>query len=95
MRKVPFMAGRPGDVINVRFTKWGGGGHWTFSGTLLGYDEHGTWVGGSTGTQLARPGHAFRSGHDWVTLFPDGEPWVASFNNRRRTPVAVYVGSSR
>ncbi len=78
------------DLISVRFTKYGGGGHWEFVGTLLGGDEHGTWAGCSTGTELARPGHAFRSGHDWVTLFPDGLPWVASFHDAP-DPVAVYV----
>ncbi len=80
----------PSDLINVRFTKYGGGGHWEFVGTLLSGDEHGTWVGCSTGTELARPGHAFRSGHDWVTLFPDGQPWVATFRNSP-DPVTVYV----
>lgn len=89
--KVPSVGLLPGDVINVRFTKWCGRGHWEFAGVLLGCDEHGTWVGGSTGTQLARPGNAFKSRYDWVTLFPESEPWVASFRNSLDTTIAVYV----
>jgi hypothetical protein len=30
---------RPGDVVDVRFTKWGGGRHWEFPVTVLGTDE--------------------------------------------------------
>lgn len=82
---------RPGEPVDVVFTKWGGGGHWEFPCTFLGSDEHGTWVGGATGALLARPDHAFTSKHDWVMLFPDGRPWVASFYDSPAQPVATYV----
>ncbi len=85
------MAAGPGDLINVRFTRWGGGRHWEFTGNLLGRDRYGAWVGSSTGTALSRPGNAFQSGYPWVTLFPDWQPWVASFRDTPQTEVVVYV----
>ena len=85
---------QPGDTIDVRFTKWGGGRHWEFRATLLGRDEHGTWAGAPTGTRMTCPGHDFASNHDWVTLFPDGQPWAASFYDSPLQPCSVYVDVS-
>lgn len=82
---------RPGDVVDVRFTKWGGGRHWEFPVTYLGRDEHGHWGGSPAGTRLARPGHAFTSAFDWVTLFPHDAPWAASFYGSPDQPVELYV----
>jgi hypothetical protein len=42
---------RPGDTIDVRFTKWDGG-HWEFPLIVLGTDDHGTWAAGGAGTYL-------------------------------------------
>jgi uncharacterized protein len=81
----------PGDLVQVRFTKWGGGRHWEFPVTVLGTDEHGVWGGGAIGTHLVRPGAAFDSEHRWVTLFPHDRPWSASFYGAGHPDTDVYV----
>ena len=82
---------RVGDLIDVRFTKWGGAGHWEFPVSYLGADGHGIWGGGSIGTRLSRPGQSFESEYGWVTLFPHDQPWCASFYDSPAQQVAVYV----
>ena len=81
----------PGDVVDVRTTKWGGGRHWEFPVTVLGTDEHGTWAGAGVGTHLWRPAAEFSSQFDWVTLVPHEAPWVASFYDSVDQHVSVYV----
>ncbi len=81
----------PGDAVDVRFTKWGGGRHWEFPVTVLGVDELGVWCGAPVGTRLERPGAAFTSQFGWVTLFPTGQPWAASYYDSPDQPIAVYV----
>jgi hypothetical protein len=81
----------PGDVVQVRFSKWGGGRHWEFPLTALGTDRHGVWAGGALGTWLSRPGHGFESQVRWVTLFPDDRPWSASFYEAGHPDTDVYV----
>ena len=85
------MGPAPGDVVQVRFTKWGGGRHWEFPLTALGTDQHGLWAGGALGTWLSRPGHGFESQVRWVTLFPDDRPWSASFYGAGHPDTDVYV----
>lgn len=75
------MTTRPGELIDVRFTKWGGGRHYEFQLEVLGTDEHGVWAAGDIGTRLTRPGHAFTSAVAWVSLFPHEQPWTASFHD--------------
>ncbi len=71
----------PGTPVHVAMTKWGGRPHWEFDGTVLGQDEHGTWVGVPAGTPHARPGMAFVSEVATVTLVPSGDVWaLASFH---------------
>jgi hypothetical protein len=70
---------RDGDPIDARFTKWGGGRHWEFPLRCLGVDEHGVWGAGAAGTRLWRPGAALAAQAPWVTLFPHGSAWAASF----------------
>ncbi len=82
---------RPGDVVDVRFTKWGGGRHWEFPVTVLGTDEHGVWAGAGVGTRLWRPAASFVSEFDWVTLVPHEAAWAASFYDAEDHPTAVYV----
>jgi predicted RNA-binding protein associated with RNAse of E/G family len=77
--------------VDVRFTKWGGGRHWEFPVTVLGVDEFGVWCGAPAGTRLERPGAAFASEFAWVMLFPDGQPWAASFYDSPTQPISVYV----
>jgi uncharacterized protein len=81
----------PGDVAQVRFTKWGGGRHWEFPVTVLGTDGHGVWGGGAVGTWLSRPGHGFETRQRWVTLFPHDRPWSASFYEDSHPDTDVYV----
>jgi protein associated with RNAse G/E len=82
---------QPGVVVDVRFTKWGGGRHWEFPVTVLGTDEHGVWGGAGVGTRLWRPAASFVSEFDWVTVFPHEAAWAASFYDSEDQPVAVYV----
>ena len=70
----------PGDPIRVEMTKWGDRPHWEFDGTWLGSDEHGEWLGFPAGTPHARPGMAFDSQVDTVTLVPRDAYWVATFH---------------
>ncbi len=82
---------QPGDVVDVRFTKWGRGRHWEFPVTVLGTDEHGVWAGAGVGTRLWRPAASFVSQFDWVTVFPHEAPWAASFYDSEDQPVSMYV----
>jgi uncharacterized protein len=81
----------PGDRIDVRFTKWGGGRHWEFALTALGTDEHGVWGAGSRGTYLWRPDADLASPVDWVTLVPHESAWAASFYDTETHLERVYV----
>jgi hypothetical protein len=79
MTDTPSFAGlpAPGATVRVEMSKWGDRPHWHFTGTLLGSDEHGAWLGFPAGTHNARPGFAFDSEVDCVTLLaPDG--WFAA-----------------
>lgn len=78
-------------MVQVRFTKWGGGAHWEFPLRYLGEDEHGHWAAGVVGTTLTRPAASFDSAHDWVTLVPHDRPWAASFYDSPAQPVSTYV----
>jgi hypothetical protein len=73
------MARAPGDPIRVEMTKWGDRPHWEFDGAWLGSDSYGEWLGFPAGTHNSRPGFAFDSAVDAVTLVPRDEHWVATF----------------
>ena len=70
----------PGDPIRVEVTKWGDRPHWRFAGVWLGSDSYGDWLGFPVGTHNSRPGFAFDSEVDAVTLVPRDEHWVATFH---------------
>ncbi|PUA82405.1 DUF402 domain-containing protein [Nocardioides currus] len=74
------MSFQPGDPIRVEVTKWGDRPHWEFDGTWLGSDEYGEWLGFPAGTPHARPGMAFDSAVDTVTLVPRDQHWLATFH---------------
>lgn len=60
----------PGELVQVRYTKWGGRPHWSVDGTYLGADEHGHWLGAGPGTVLSRPGVRAVIDRHFVGLFP-------------------------
>jgi hypothetical protein len=68
-----------GDVIRVRYTKWGGGDHWSFGGRWLGADAHGVWVQVPIGTPFAKPGKQIAAERHHVILFPHDLPFTAAF----------------
>lgn len=58
-------------------SKWGNRPHWEYDATVLGADEHGTWLGFPAGTTYTRPGHTYLGDRDHVGLVPapvDGRP---------------------
>jgi uncharacterized protein len=81
-----------GETVHVRYGKWGSGGrHYEFSMSRLAEDEHGVWLGAPTGTTIRRPGAEFPASTEWVTCFPRGAGWTASFYPRDRHDIAAYV----
>lgn len=82
----------PGQAVRIETTKWGDRPHWRMTGVHLGADEHGDWVGVPRGTHHARPGAAFVSEVDTVTLLPvaTAQWWVATFH-APGTWASVYV----
>ncbi|MGH3704680.1 MAG: DUF402 domain-containing protein [Agromyces sp.] len=80
----------PGTRVHVHAKKWEQLPHWEFDGLWLGADEHGDWVGFPSGTPYARPGHAFTSTWESVTLFPRSG-WAATFNAGHPRGVGIYV----
>jgi protein associated with RNAse G/E len=69
----------PGTPVRCETSKWGDRPHWQYDGVFLGTDEHGDWIGAPAGTHHQRPGHAFVSRVDTVTVFPPGSWWAATF----------------
>ena len=69
-----------GDPVHVRMSKWGDRPHWEFDALWLGTDDLGHWVGTPAGTHHHRPGFAFDSDVDTVTLFPRERWWAATFH---------------
>jgi uncharacterized protein len=79
-----------GDDVRVVFTKFDGRLHWNYTMSLLGQDEHGTWLG-TTGNLVARRGTELaviiEQAH--VVLFPRDAWWTAAFNAEPE-PVEIY-----
>lgn len=69
-----------GTRVQCRMAKWGDRPHWRFEGTYLGEDEHGRWIGFPAGTHNERPGFAFDSEVDSVTLVPHDAWFLATFH---------------
>ncbi len=64
------MAHPPGTRVRCELSKWGGRPHWEYDATVLGVDEHGTWLGFPAGTTYVRPGHSYVGDRDHVGLVP-------------------------
>ncbi|MCD6640764.1 MAG: DUF402 domain-containing protein [Nocardioides sp.] len=70
----------PFTPVRCHMSKWGDRPHWRFEGTYLGEDDHGRWIGFPAGTHNARPGFAFDSEVDCVTLVPHDGWFLATFH---------------
>lgn len=69
----------PGAPVRLETTKWPDRPHWQFVGRWLGSDDHGDWIGYPRGTHHRRPGYAFDSKVDSVTLVPHSAWHLATF----------------
>lgn len=67
-------------TVRCQMSKWGDRPHWRFTGVNLGEDEHGRWIGFPAGTHNSRPGLAFDSEVDSVTLVPYDAWFLATFH---------------
>ena len=79
-----------GDVVPVRFAKWGGRPHWEMDLRYLGSDRFGDWLGSPAGMPMRRPGWTTRTHTECAFLVPREADFVASFNGRG-VPTAIYV----
>jgi hypothetical protein len=81
--------------VRVLFRKWHDRPHWEYDARLVGEDEHGTWVGAPAGTHLSRPGAAFDSPAEFVSVVPREGAFVATFYGAHPRPpgdpVELYV----
>ena len=80
-------------TVEIRYTKWGGHGHWRFTLEPLGSDRFGWWLGGRTGILLQRGReNPVVQPHDFVMLVPVDQCWTAFWNAEGRTsPFELYV----
>lgn len=79
-----------GDVVPVRFGKWGGRPRWEMDLRYLGSDEFGDWLGSPAGMPMRRPGWTTQTDAECAFLVPRDADFVASFNGRG-VPTAIYV----
>lgn len=61
---------QPGTRLVFRWRKWDGAPHWEHDCVYLGADGFGDWFGQRPGWRSVRPGAAFDSDCDRVTLMP-------------------------
>lgn len=78
--------------VRMLARKWPDRPHWEFDALVLGEDEHGVWVGASSGTRMRRPGASFVTDQPQVTLVPRQTPFLATFYGPGGlAPCDVYV----
>jgi uncharacterized protein len=76
----------------MRFTKWGGKKHWTYTLEPLGEDEWGQWFGGRKGIWLQRGDEEpVEQPHDFVQLVPKTSWFIACFNRPGPQTLNLYV----
>lgn len=80
-----------GDVVAVRFTKWGDRPHWELDARYLGEDEHGWWIGAPAGMPMSRPGVSTTCAVATALLVPRDAAYVASFYGPGEPPCDIYV----
>jgi uncharacterized protein len=64
-----------GAPVRVLMTKWPDQPHSAFTGTYLGADAWGDWIGAWRGTTCVRGGSTYPARSDWVTLLPGPDAW--------------------
>ena len=78
--------------IDCLLTKWDGRPSYRFDAVHLGTDEHGKWLGLPPPTRYDGPKGPGMWHHAFVICVPDGEWWIASFNDERDPEsVELYV----
>lgn len=80
-----------GDVVAVRFTKWGNHPHWELDARYLGEDEHGWWLGAPAGMPMSRPGVSTTTASAIALLVPRDAAYVASFYGPEQPEFGLYV----
>jgi myo-inositol catabolism protein IolC len=80
-----------GDVVGIRFTKWGDHQHWELDARYLGADEHGWWVGAPAGMPMSRPGVATTTASATALLVPRHAAYVATFYGPGEPACDIYV----
>jgi len=79
-------------AVDMRYTKWGGKGHWRWFAEELGRDRFGWWFGSPAGTELRRGlEEPVVIGHDFVVLVPEQGRWIAAWNGPEDTRTALYI----
>lgn len=81
----------PGDVVEVRFTKWGDHPHWRLDARFLGSDEHGSWLGAPAGMPMSRPGVSTSTAAATALLVPRDAAYVACFYGPGEPAFDIYV----
>ena len=83
---------RAGGPVVVQYFKYSGDLHWRHDMVHLGTDDHGTWLGGPTGTTIQR-GH--EPPKQWpspfVQLIAPDRWWTLFFNGDHTDDYRVYV----
>ncbi len=79
-----------GEPVRVRFRKWDGSPHWRTTMSYLGADEHGHWLGNHPGTEVTRPGAAYRGTAMTVKLIPH-VGWFLANLNQPPVRVTAYI----
>jgi hypothetical protein len=68
-----------GQVVHVRFAKWGGRPHWEMEMRFLGDDAYGSWLGSAAGMPMSRPGRSARTAVATAVWVPTAGTFVATF----------------
>ncbi len=78
--------------IDCQLLKWDGRPSYRFDAVKMGRDDYGTWLGLPPPTRFVRPKGQGVWHHAFVICVPEGEWWIASFNDERDPEsVELYV----
>ena len=80
------------ELVEVRYSKWGGIDHWHFEMEPLGQDQFGWWFFGRKGIAQQRGAEPpIVLSHDFVLLMPAAGCWTACFNADNDMEIYVDV----